>query len=642
MKDRWLQEEDYIIFLFLTLVIAFSIIVVIKINYPELNEKREEGLVNIDNNSKQYKIIINEVSIYPEEAIELYNDNDIDVNLNGYILSDKSGKTYKFPNKIIPKKGYLVITNSELGFDINNSNEIIKLNYNGSVVDSFYVNKLVGNISTGITNGNKVYYKTITLGSKNSDMTFLGFSAVPEFSVNGGYAKVGDKVSLSTKDNSTIYYTVDGTFPTIQSTRYTGPITINKNMIIKAISYRNGYIESDIVSRTFITDRVYDIPFISISTDNLNFYNNYKSKEEQKMNFEYYESDGSYGISFIGDVKVSGWGTTVLPQKNLGIYLRKKYGANKLTYPFFPNVTYSFSSLLLRGSGNDYNKVHIKEGILASIIEKEIDLDIRTYQPVVVYLNGEYWGIYSLMEKLNADYLENKYKIDKNEVDLIKYYVDVFDNYKEKQTMVNGTKKEYADLLNYLDSHDVTDANVYNYLKTQIDIQNIIDFWIVKCFYSDRDYPYNNIKIYKSTNGKWRWMVYDLDWCEFKGVMNEFLFLNIKSPVEWVKIIIKLKDNSEFREQYLMSLGKYLKTTFKPDRVKKIIDEKTREIANEIPYHLQKWGSNSFNALNVSDWNNKVNDLKNIYEKHYNDIVRNLKVKFNLNDSEYNKYFGGL
>ena len=137
-------------------------------------------------------------------------------------------------------------------------------------------------------------------------------------------------------------------------------------------------------------------------------------------------------------------------------------------------------------------------------------------------------------------------------------------------------------------------------------------------------------------------MVYDLDWCEFKGVMNEFLFLNIKSPVEWVKIIIKLKDNSEFREQYLMSLGKYLKTTFKPDRVKKIIDEKTREIANEIPYHLQKWGSNSFNALNVSDWNNKVNDLKNIYEKHYNDIVRNLKVKFNLNDSEYNKYFGGL
>ena len=642
MKDRWLQEEDYIILLFLTLVIAFSIIIVIKINYPELNDKREEGLVNIDNNSKQYKIIINEVSIYPEEAIELYNDNDIDVNLNGYILSDKSGKTYKFPNKIIPKKGYLVITNSELGFDINNSNEIIKLNNKGLVVDSFNVNKLVGNISTGIDNGRKVYYKTTTLGSKNSSNVFLGFSAVPEFSVNGGYAKVGDKVSLSTKDNSTIYYTIDGSFPTNQSNRYNGPITINKNTIIKAISYRNGYIESDVVSRTFITDRVHDIPFVSISTDSLNFYNNYTKKEEQKMNFEYYERNGIYGISFIGDVKVSGWGTTKLPQKNLGIYLRKKYGVNKLSYPFFQNITYPFSSLLLRGSGNDYDKLHIKEGVLSNILDKELDLDKRTYQPVAVYLNGEYWGIYSLMEKLNADYLENKYNIDKKNIDLIKYYVDVFDNYKEKQTMVNGNKKEFANLLSYLDSHDVTDTNVYNYLKTQIDIQNIIDFWIAKCFYSDRDYPYNNIKIYKSPNGKWRWMLYDLDWCEFKGVMNEFLFLNIKSSVEWVKIINKLKDNSEFREQYLMSLGKYLKTTFKPDRVKKILDEKTKEIEKEMPYHLQRWGSNSFNASNILEWKNDINSLKSKYEKHYNDIVRNLKVKFNLNDSEYNKYFGGL
>ena len=246
------------------------------------------------------------------------------------------------------------------------------------------------------------------------------------------------------------------------------------------------------------------------------------------------------------------------------------------------------------------------------------------------------------MEKLNADYLENKYNIDKKNIDLIKYYVDVFDNYKEKQTMVNGNKKEFANLLSYLDSHDVTDTNVYNYLKTQIDIQNIIDFWIAKCFYSDRDYPYNNIKIYKSPNGKWRWMLYDLDWCEFKGVMNEFLFLNIKSSVEWVKIINKLKDNSEFREQYLMSLGKYLKTTFKPDRVKKILDEKTKEIEKEMPYHLQRWGSNSFNASNILEWKNDINSLKSKYEKHYNDIVRNLKVKFNLNDSEYNKYFGGL
>ena len=639
MKDRWMSDEDYIMLLFLTFVIAFSIIIVIKINHPELDNKKEEEIVITDSTPKLFKIKINEVSIYPSEAIELYNDNDEDINLTGYSLNDKSGKIYKFPSKVISKKGYLVITNNELGFDINNSNEIIYLKYNGVTIDYFNVNKLVENISTGVSNGNKVYYQNITLGTKNSDTIFLGFSEAPEFSINGGYAKVGDIVSLSTKDNSTIYYTIDGSFPTNQSTKYTGPITISKNMVIKAISYREGYLASDVISRTFITERTHDLPIVSISVDNMNFYNNYQKKEEQKTNFEFYEKDGSYGVSFTGDIKVSGWGSARPNQKSMSVYLRKKYGTTKIVYPFYDNNYNTYSSFLLRAGGN--TKLHITEGILNSIIKDDMDLDIRTYRPVVVYINGEYWGLYSLLEKQNIDFLENKYGIDKKKVDIIKYYVDVFATSNQvKKTVAYGNDKAFNNLLNYLYTHNVQDNNVYSYLKTQIDMQNLINFWIVESYCGNSDYPHNNVRIYKSSDGKWRWMLYDLDYCAILNNHHDnFLYLQINNSTDWVTIMKKLAENQEFRALYLTSLGKYLKTTFKPDRAIAIIDKLVSEVEKEMPYEIERW---HYMPASMAEWRNYIDKTKTSFQSRYSEVVRSLKSRFNLSDSEYNKYFGEL
>ena len=639
MKDRWLKEEDYLLGLFVIFVIAFSIIIVIKINHPEL--EKNVDIINESNVVEQPKIIINEVSIYPKEAIELYNDSEMDVNLNGYSISDKKGRVYSLNNKVISKKGYLVITSDDLGFDINNSNEVLYLKNHQDLVNSFSVNKLIGDISTGISNGNKVYYKNITLGDVNSNIVYFGFSETPSFNIDGGYANVGTKVELSTMDGSTIYYTTDGKFPTLDSNVYSGPITITKNTVIKAMSYKNGYLESDIVSRTFITTRTHDIAFVSISTDNMNFYENYQNKEEQKMNFEFYESDGSYGISFVGDVKVSGWGSSGLPQKNLSVYLRKKYSSNKVTYPFFSNISYNtYSSLMLKNAGTDPNLLHIKEGLLNTVIKGEIELDTRDYRPVVVYLNGEYWGIYSLMQKLNGDYLETKYQMDKKKVDFFKYYVNVFkqSRHRQERKIVRGTDKAFNELLNYLNTHDVTDTNVYNYLKSQIDVSNLIDYWIVEAFFGNIDYPYNNVRMYKEPDGKWKWMLYDLDYCSFSESLDAFLFLTTDNNIDWVKIIKKLKDNSEFRDLYLTSLG----TTFKPERVNKIIDENVKIIEGEMFYHLMKWGTSNKDSESVSIWKNNIASFKNNYAKRYNHIVSSLKTGFNLSDSEYNKYFGGL
>ncbi len=607
---------------------------------PSFGKENTNEYLNGEN--KKHDIIINEVSIYPKEAIELKNISDNDLDLSGYSVSDKSGTTYHFKNQTIKKNGYLTINTNTLGFNINNSNEIIYLYYNSQIVDTFKVGRLVGNVSTGITDGKKVYYKNITLGSSNSSTVYLGYSEKPSFNIDGGYLEKDKEIILTTSDDSKIYYTTNGSFPTNKSTLYEGPIKVNKNTVIKAISYKEGYLESEVVSRTFITDRKHDIAYLSISSDYNSLFSpsgifkNYTSNAEKKASIEFYESDGSLGLSFTGDIKLSGMDSRREPQKSISVYLRKKYGLKEVTYPFFKDMNYhTYSSFLLRNAGEDPKGVRIMDATLTRALKGEMDIDMQEYRPVVVYLNGSYYGIYNLREKLNADYVESKFGIDKNKIDFIKY-----------NSALHGSGKDYNNLVSYIKSHNVRDSKVYEYLKTKIDMQELINYWIVESFYGNTDL--GNIRYWKDDTGKWRWMLYDLDWSLWNSN------LDIAYPTKFgrtpaatylpssLTIVRTLYQNSEFKNLYLTSLAKYLKTTFKPERMNKIVDELASEIESEMPYHIKKWGSSYARLNSMSRWKNNVSSFKGSITNRYNKVLKNLKSNFNLSNSDYTKYFGDL
>ncbi len=610
-----------------------------------LYTKPSLGLANTKDfgeNSVLKNVIINEVSIYPREAIELFNCSDIDINLNGYSLSDKSGKKYNFKNQVIKKNNYLVIDTSKLGFSINNTNEIIYLTNNGQIVDTFSVNRLIGNISTGISDGKKVYYKNITLGSNNSSNIYNGFSETPVFNIDGGYIEKDTEISLKTNDNSTIYYTTDGSFPSKKSIKYDKPIKISKTTVIKAISYQDNYLESNVISRTFLVNKKHNIAYVSVSSDYGSLFGgnglitNYTSNQTKKVSVEFYEENGSLGTSFIADAKLSGMDSRKEPQKSISLYLRKRYGQSFVTYPFFPNMDYhTYSSILLRNAGEDPKGVRIMDAALTRILKGEMDIDMQEYRPVSVYLNGNYYGIYNLREKLNGDYVESKFGIDNDELDLLKY-----------RTPVKGSSSEYNKLVNYINTHDSRNKDVYEYLKSQIDIQELINYWIVESFYGNTDL--GNIRYYKSQDSKWRWMLYDLDWSLWN--MN----LDMGYPIKYsrvpaatylsssINIVRKLYQNSEFKDLYLTSLAKYLKETFKPSRMTKIVDELSLEIESEMPYHINRWGSSYGRLSSISAWKNNLNAFKNSLTTRYNRVINNLRSNFNLSNSEYNKYFGDL
>lgn len=615
-------------------------------NEPSFGNKNNANYSESIDNIKD--IAINEVSSLNPEAIEIKNITNKDINLSSYSIGDKSGTIMKFPSITLKAGKYLTIYGSDKysytsgklysGFHINNSTETIYLYKNNILIDEFVVGRLVKGISTGLDeSGNKVLYKNTTMGYANSNKTYKGYAPSPSFSSDGGYTEKGTKIALFTNDESTIYYTTDGSFPTNKSKKYTGEITINKTTVIKAIAYKDDYIESEIVSRTFIVGRKHDLPIISISTDNQSLNKllvNYYLEQEKKISFEYYESDGSLGVSFIGGTKLTGMDSRKRDQKSMAIYLRKEYGLQEVTYPFFKDSdVLTYSSFTLRNAGEDPYAIRIQDTVLTYALKGQMDIDMQDYRAVVVYLNGEYYGLYNMREKLNGDYLKSNYNLEDGEYDLIKYV-----------TATSGTTKNYQNLVNYVRTHNTKDKKVYEYIQSQLDLQEFCNYLIVESYYGNTDQ--GNIRYWKSKNGKWRFMLYDLDWSLWNTNLSmNYTVLNRNiPPVTYLytayEIARKLYQNNEFKELYLKTLAYHLENTFKPSRMNKIVDELAKEIENEMPYHIKRWPG--MHSGNINTWKNSVKSFKNKLTNRYNYVVKNIKYEFNLTNNEYQKYFGSL
>ena len=168
------------------------------------------------------------------------------------------------------------------------------------------------------------------------------------------------------------------------------------------------------------------------------------------------------------------------------------------------------------------------------------------------------------------------------------------------------------------------------------DVQELINYFIVESFYGNTDL--GNIRFWKSDNGKWRWMLYDLDWSLWNTSLDMgYPIKQVKVPAATylsssITIIRRLYRNSEFKDLYLSSLAKYLKTTFKPERMNNIVDELSKEIENEMEYHIKRWGSQYPNLNSMSRWKSNLSSFKKSLTNRYNKVVSNLKSYFNLSN----------
>lgn len=601
--------------------------------------------------------------------IEIYNFGSVSVNLKKMYISDnlKQPKKYQFTTDVeIKPKSYLLIwaddkNNSvHTNFKLSATGESIGLYDSlGNVIDTLSFISQSDDISYGrVTDGslNWFYLNPSSPGAANLESSISCKLEIPIMTPGGGFYLTKQTVAIKSQDtNAVIRYTLDGSFPNETSQIYTKTLNVDSTMVIKAKIFKAGYKPSNTIVANYFINEQTKLPIVSISTDPNNFFSdtsgiyvagtngvighcstvprNWNQDWERPVDVQLYEKDRTKGFSAFAGIKIYGGCTRLYDMKSLAFYFRGSYGYDKLKYQLFPWLNINeYNNFTLKSSGQDWYRTMFRDGMCQTLIRQSTTVDAQAYRPSVVFINGRYWGIHNICEKINEHFVNNHFGVDPDSVDLIEYG--------KTPTASNGDVVAYNVMSDYIANNDLSIKTNYEHLKTLIDIDEYIDYMCSEIYVANGDWPGANTKLWRTRkpSAKWRWMIYDLD-CTFGGNGQGLYNTNTIDLVTatnsttganppWSTLMLrKLLANSEFENEFIQRFATHINTTFRTSRVLNVIDSLRGLIADEIPRHKKRWTKT---ITMGSDWEANVQVMRDFAIKRPDAIRGYFNTKFGL------------
>ena len=585
--------------------------------------------------------IMDDINEFPDSWVELYNSGTTSVNLNQYAISDKNNadKAWKLPGITLkPGKHILVYCDKvenglhtpfrlESGKGCN-----VYLFNNGKVIDK--VEGLKKQPAPNIAYGRKTdagdtwgYMATPTPAATNCGETCKDILSSPVFSEKGRVMKNGKafKLELSLPEGSEgaeIRYTTNGSEPTRTSYLYSSPINISKTTVVKAKLFQDGKLSprSSTQSYIFFT-RDITLPVISISTDNKYFYDNKigiyvdGTYQSGKKNYEFdwrrptnieffFEPEQESQINQLCETRIMGGATRGNKMKSLAVYANKRFGAKRLDYEFFPDqrpgIT-DFKSIALRNAGNDFDGLYQRDAIIQCNTAKHVDIDYQAWRPAIVYINGQYTGMLNIRERSNEDNIYTNYDGLED--------LDMFENWGE---LKEGTWDNYNAFKAFYTEHGHTLAEYEQWMDTM----EFLNLMLVNLFYNNRDFPGNNIVMWRPTEegGRWRWIMKDTDFgLGLYGVSASFNTIkwiydpNYDPGTSWAnqydhtRLFRRLMEDSDFKREFIDRAAIYMGDWLNSRGTFAVWNPMYEMIKYEYPYHrelVNKWWPNYTEEMN--------------------------------------------
>ncbi len=563
---------------------------------------------------------------------------------------NQTGNAYPVP-PILVISSPLLHTN----FKLSAEGETVYLyNPSGVIIDSMAFEQMYTDLSSGRYpdgSDNLFYFQTATPGKSNLTKTYTSISGEPYFSSPGGFFPTSLTVYLTGQEaDDTIYFTIDGSEPSIFSQKYTvGGIFIESTTVLRARILEHGKISGRVVSNTYLINPQSTLPVISLTTapENLwdyydgmyvmgpnasqdfpHFGANFWQDWEKPVHIELFEPDGNNAFSIDAGMKIFGGWSRGLPQKSLSLFARSKYGFGSIDYRIFDEKDIEqFEAIVLRNSGNDWNYSMMRDGMMTSLVSR-MDIDKQAYRPAEVYLNGEYWGILNIREKINEHFIASNHGVDPDSVDLLE----------GNGWEIQGSADHYFSMLSFIDNNDMQLDENLNVVKSMMEIDHFIQYQISQIYFDNRDWPGNNIKFWRpqSENGRWRWIMYDTDfgfgiWNPAKYTFNTLAFALEPDGPEWPNppwstfLLRKLMANNRFKIDFINCFADHLNSTFHPDKVKNHILTLKQNIEEEMHDHLVRWGGD------YNNWENEIQVMINFGNYRMSYIRNHILNQFSLN-----------
>lgn len=444
---------------------------------------------------------------------------------------------------------------------------------------------------------------------------------------------------------------------------YRPPGEVFKASVVRAIALNEAGNRSNIKTQTyFVDERIatrYTFPLVSIITNNRNLFNDeigiyipgnlfqgktmgdswrYPAnfiqrglKWERPAFFQMFSPNGELILEQNVGMRIHGGATRYFNPKSFRLYASNEYDEKGLIDYAFPsdlnknslkNNINTYETLIFRNGGNDELRALFRD-VLAQNLLSNTGLDIQEYQPVIVFINGEYWGIHNIRTRYDEHYFQARYGIAPS--DLI-----VLENGSESVRFGNAKDiTQYSSLFslideNYVKNHyhtvdTLSDDKAYQKISTRVDIDNFIAYHVAQIYFDNGDWPQNNILLWaKRTSpksdanyghdGKWRWMVLDADYTFRYPDSDRLSKLALELNQEPSTYLFRsLLENEEFRYRFINKFADSLNTIFREDVVAAAVNRMELLYSPEIEEHIHRWGNlgGSF-----ASWSQNVNEIR--------------------------------
>lgn len=598
-------------------------------------------------------VYISEVSVVSAaksgkaDWIELHNGSGSEVDLSGWSLSDDPDEPRKcvLEGLAIPAGGYVAITASSstskgatAPFGISPAGETLLLSdKEGNLRDVFQTGALRLGVTAGRSAGSsgRVYYAAPTRGEANSGASYGGFVMEPVPSDLGLYHKEPFQLTLSCPTaGAAIHYTLDGSPPTAASPAYTGPIAIGKNTVLRAVALSDGLLPSDVVTATYLFEEPHTLPVVCLAAEQGDWDAVYsvterKLRVERPGHFAFFEADGALGTAFNCGLRASGSSTLLARQKSLAVFLRGAYGQGETGYPFFEDSDVTvFSSLVLRNSGQDRSRARLRDSFFSKVV-KGLNMEYAETRLVVVYVNGQYWGIYDLNENQNEDYMAAHYGVDPDAVDIIRRNIEA----------LAGRNSDNKRVRAYAQATDLSSGDKYAEYTQWVDPEYVADYLIAQTFFANGDMF--NQKYWRSQDYavRWRPVYYDLDYALSSSSPTRNILPSYFNPagipsqdgsLTNMDLYVGLRKNKgwceAFGERYVYVARNY----FNPERTTALLDEMAAQLRPELPRHIKRWGE----LRSMEAWEREVSALRKCLEERTDYALKYLQREFSFTDDQ--------
>ena len=461
----------------------------------------------------------------------------------------------------------------------------------------------------------------------------------------------------------TIFYTVNGDTPTPSDNIYTGPITLSaisgvsnynsmiptnpsfnyptgtydltrannrgwlppynnvyKINVLRFRAYKAGFAPSETLTQTFMIDPAgankYAFPVLSLVYDGKDLFSdetgiyvygnhpdgNYSQKGvawERVSHFELFDETGTLVISKNIRSRIHGGGSRSSCKKNIRLYGDSEPSAN-FNYPFFENYSLDkFKRILIRSGG--HRPDCFPRDDLANMLTEGLSVDQQHARHIILFINGEYWGIHSIKERVDKYFIQNRYGVDDDEITILDQEYDVQDGYQVDSD-------EMASLEDYVMANDMSLDQHYQYASEKMDSDNYIDYMCSEIFLSNEDWVYSNVMIWRKTgaydpskpigqDGKFRWIFYDFDGA-FGGACNNAFYtvntLNAATVVSglyssYSRLFRGLLDNPGFKIKFINRMCDLMNSQFRQSRMHAKMDEIYAKLTPEMMENVNRW-----------------------------------------------------